>query len=641
MKITKLFLVLALAFSCATVQAWDDPVSLTGAALYSVNGLIDGDVNGSVTSYQHYYDAGTYGTEGWLFNTNALPHAATYDFGSAIELSNLVLWNWSADWDASATNRGVQDFTLTFSDDNVTYSEPTGYSYTALEAISSNAEPSQVFEFVPVTARYVRITVISNYGHADWAGIGEARFNDPHIPVEATPSDGATGVARDVDLSWTPYDAGKVIDYDVYFGTDPNVTTVLLTDSTDTTVDPTPGGGELLDFGTTYYWRVDTNYQILPLPNEPNMISQLFSFETVAASPVVADITPLVLVLDSGATAQFTVTGTNIEFYEWYEESDPINPLTDAGDISGATTATLSIANVDAADEGKYYCVVSNSTTIDTDQSDSATLMLKKLVAHWTFDGTLADSAGPWDGTWSGTTPTYVSGADGVPTDGAIVFDGTDYVDVAGSETDLQFQETGITIAVWIYNAAVGDTGDYMRVISKRTDYELVAFDDGFTRSVFWDGATERLDTTTGANDGVWRLIVQAYDADTGEMVVANVAKVDGFNLGSLNSSRQTLTIGTNATTPDALRIGAVSNSVVYGGNLYPLDGFYLDDVRLYNYALSDIDIAQLYTDMTGQNVCVDLNAEMLAGDINDDCEVNLDDFAAMAATWLNNNFLN
>jgi len=614
MKITKLFLVLALALTCATVQAWDDPVTLTAnSALYSVNGL----TNGSVTSYHDTYDADYYGSAGWLFSTGSLPGTATYDFGSAIELSNLVLWNWSGDWQ-DATDRGAQNFTVSFSDDGSTFTGEV--AFVAAEAISASAEPSQVFMFPATTARYARITVTSNYGSADWAGIGVARFNDTHIPVEPTPSDGATGVARDVTLSWTPYNAGAVIDYDVYFGTDPNVTTVLLTDSTDTTVDPTPGVGELLDFGTTYYWRVDTNYQILPVPNEPNMLSQLFSFEIVAASPVVTDITPLVRVVDSDGTgtAEFTVTGTNIDFYEWYKEGTA-SPLANSGNISGADTATLSITNVQEADEGKYYCVVSNSSTIDTDQSDSATLMLKKLVAHWTFDSTLADSAGPWDGTWSGTSPTYVSGADGDP-NGAIAFDGTDYVDVAGSETALQFQETGITIAAWIYNIAVGDTGSYMRALSKRTDYELVAHDNGSIRSALWDGATERLDNPTGGNDGQWRLVVLAYDTDTGEMIVANVAEVPGMGIAGLDSGRQTVTIGTDAT-PEALRIGASSESM--GGSVYPLDGFYLDDVRLYNYALSNIEIA------------------LLAGDINGDCEVNLDDFAAMAATWLNDNFLN
>ncbi|MBP8304787.1 MAG: discoidin domain-containing protein, partial [Phycisphaerae bacterium] len=86
-------------------------------------------------------------------------------------------------------------------------------------------------------------------------------FANPYKSRSPNPSKGATDVPRDTALSWS---AGKdVISHDVYFGTvfdDVNTATrsapagVLLSQG-QTATDFDPAG--LLDFGQTYYWRVD------------------------------------------------------------------------------------------------------------------------------------------------------------------------------------------------------------------------------------------------------------------------------------------------------------------------------------------------------------------------------------------------
>ena len=65
---------------------------------------------------------------------------------------------------------------------------------------------------------------------------------------------------------------------------------------------------------------------------------------------------PIAVTQCEGTTATFSVaaTGTNLT-YRW--RKDGIN-LTDGGDISGATTATLSIATIATADEGLYDVVI-------------------------------------------------------------------------------------------------------------------------------------------------------------------------------------------------------------------------------------------------------------------------------------------
>jgi hypothetical protein len=65
-----------------------------------------------------------------------------------------------------------------------------------------------------------------------------------------------------------------------------------------------------------------------------------------------------------------------------------------------------------------------------------------------------------------------------------------------------------------------------------------------------------------------------------------------------------------------------------------PLEGL-IDDLQIYTYALSRVDVAVLYTSQVpGASVCVEdlVNIEF---DFNDDCVTNLKDFAEFAEAWL------
>lgn len=59
-----------------------------------------------------------------------------------------------------------------------------------------------------------------------------------------------------------------------------------------------------------------------------------------------------------------------------------------------------------------------------------------------------------------------------------------------------------------------------------------------------------------------------------------------------------------------------------------------IDDFRLYNYALSEIEAVKLYTDATGEPRCLGT----LKYDLDGDCEVTLADFARLAAEWMKDN---
>jgi len=116
------------------------------------------------------------------------------------------------------------------------------------------------------TDREIQMTWTGNEAHDQGQGFGHMLLSDepalsPELSKYPSPENGETDVLLDTDLSWTAGDFAAT--HDVYFGTvldDVNAATrtdpmgVLISqDQAGTTCEPpTP-----LDYGTTYYWRVD------------------------------------------------------------------------------------------------------------------------------------------------------------------------------------------------------------------------------------------------------------------------------------------------------------------------------------------------------------------------------------------------
>ena len=80
------------------------------------------------------------------------------------------------------------------------------------------------------------------------------------------------------------------------------------------------------------------------------------------------------------------------------------------------------------------------------------------------------------------------------------------------------------------------------------------------------------------------------------------------------------------------MTIGAIhrNNELTRGWNGY------IDDVRVYNVALAEVNIRNLLGRYNLSNIC----NEYLLGDINKNCYVDLEDFAILAADWLDCNDL-
>lgn len=84
---------------------------------------------------------------------------------------------------------------------------------------------------------------------------------------------------------------------------------------------------------------------------------------------------PTDLQLYEGSHASFSVMATGLKplTYRWQKEGVD---LSDGGDVSGTTTDTLRIANVDASDSGKYRCVVTNNHGIAFSEEVTLTVVM-------------------------------------------------------------------------------------------------------------------------------------------------------------------------------------------------------------------------------------------------------------------------
>ena len=112
---------------------------------------------------------------------------------------------------------------------------------------------------------------------------------------------------------------------------------------------------------------------------------------------------------DAGTTATFTVTATGAGLgYQWMKGGAT---LSDGGNVSGATTATLTLTSVSVTDPAGYSVVITNAS--GTVASAVANLTVISPPLRWDANGT---GAGQTDGAgnWNNTTNTWWDGATNV-----------------------------------------------------------------------------------------------------------------------------------------------------------------------------------------------------------------------------------
>jgi hypothetical protein len=443
----------------------------------------------------------------------------------------------------------------------------------------------------------------------DWlynAGSGRPA---PVTSLMPTPHHASLLVPRSQVLSWELVEEMDVVGYDVWFGTDANEIspnydfTKVLDTTTDTTFDPF--GEDPLDFEQKYYWRVDIHEA-----NDVGTIfreGRLWRFTTMPPVPLLDPDLPAAVVIDAGQTATFVVDAINPVTeddtgmtYEWLKAGDP---------TVLSTTDTLEITNAQIANEGRYYCVVTITENGETSTSREASLTIKRLLGHWPFDRKLTDLVGGNDAGYTGTKASWETGIDGMA---------IDFTDTTSAATIslTPYSSVGWTLSWWDNSSDVPPANNWESMVANgpTTGFEILESDrlNIFTYSTGFN-ATGSWATTTTYPRGEWNHHVLSHDPVTGSckwyINGVEFASLSGVNLDEFD--------------PDLYLGNCKDGTQGYEG--------LIDDLKLYNYSLSAIEAALIYTDMTGEVVCFE-NPEY---DFNEDCVVDVLDLTAFLGEWM------
>ena len=503
-------------------------------------------------------------------------------------------------------------------------------------------------EFTPVVGEWTTVEITYALPVGTYAldlkveVTGESHINfdnfttDPTVLIPSpvtlvSPENNDPIVALDADLTWT-VDDPNVTTVDLYLGAEgePNLTLIPLHLEPDIPATTTSYSPTLVN-STTYYWKV--------VAHEPNTLggpdiltdSAVWRFTTVGPSPLIQSITPKgqSVLGDGSADATITVAGLNFENFLWKKDG---SELTDTVKYSGLDSEALTINDVTIDDEGVYSCEVSNTDPGTEPDVASAVVVTERLISWWKLDGDLSDSVLEiepdadfvFDGVVNPDTEFTIddSGIDGGNSLALAIDDpNCPIVPIAGTEDFFNFYEDTFTASAWIRTGYVNGSV-WPAVVSKGpqagTGY-FVALDGESEVVTEVDGTRIYTDGPVVA-DGQWHMVSLTFDGSVQRIYVDGVLQATS-DVTAADASANTAPVVLAAWdlgSPDA----------DFEGNI--------DDVKIYSYALTTTEVALEYV-ATNPSVDYVCNQELpaLSYDFDDNCRVDLADFAGFAGEWL------
>lgn len=468
--------------------------------------------------------------------------------------------------------------------------------------------------FIGPTVQFDEICFATSYADA-------VRFYDlPGRAQNPTPPDGAAGIVTST-VDWQAGTGVHPNGYEVYFSDD--IYHVISENAAAYQGGTADTHFEIgaLQTDSTYYWSVNEMVE-----GGGKIPGSIWTFKTLTTIPTI-QVQPTSREVLPGQTVSFEVQADSMSrlFYQWYDNS---GPMTDGDNISGSHTQNLIIANAQMSDQNTYYCVISSAGGTIT--SAAAELRIKRLVGHWTLNKPLdvvpsmfwrdASSSDnhlqpaytiPDDFVW-------VQGADGTP-DGALVFDGQFALKTLkpdGTMNDIPVGDDPYTIFTWIKPAKADGVGiigwgNY----GTANQVNAVKLHNTTTVWHYWWGIDLGGSCESSLVDNDWHLVAVTYDGDLRKVYI------DGQMAGQ--------------DTPPAHAVPTSENFLIGKTNTLDLTSEFfdgaMDEVKVYNYALSPVEVAQAYTGIMGGQMCIVPPRYDMTGD----CRVNLDDLAEMVSAWL------
>jgi len=237
---------------------WDEPSDMSGIAGYywkvdsgpdnwttSTSVTLPAQPDGEHTFYVRAKDnAGNIGDYGsHKFKIDTTPPSSEVKELPKVQTST----TFTVSWEGSDALSGIRWYDVQYKKDNGSWTD--WLTHTTLTSEQFTGERGHTY--------YFRCRAQDNagnwedYGEADTYTYIERQNSPPNKPSNPSPSDGATNVPIDTDLSWSCSDPdGDALKYDIYFGTS-NPPPLVKNDHTSTTYDP-----GILEYNTKYYWKI-------------------------------------------------------------------------------------------------------------------------------------------------------------------------------------------------------------------------------------------------------------------------------------------------------------------------------------------------------------------------------------------------
>jgi hypothetical protein len=256
---------------------------------------------------------------------------------------------------------------------------------------------------------------------------------------------------------------------------------------------------------------------------------------------------------------------------------------------------------------GSYNSNYSNTASTTTRDRSNPTepklnVITNGLVAYWPLDenaGTTAiDYANNYDGTLQGDASWSTQGRFG----NALNLDGSsDYVAINNLVYNTAGQISEITVCAWVKSSS---TSQQIIASFDRSEYwRLALVDDTGTGNVGWDthdsaGTTHDLGTTLSYTDGSWHFICGWFKAGA---TPDKKIYVDGNVVAQANAHNGN-NLGSGVTRYGFIGVGSEASSFngTTGPNLW-FNGL-IDEVAIYDRALTDEEISYLYTNSIKAN---------------------------------------
>lgn len=289
-------------------------------------------------------------------------------------------------------------------------------------------------------------------------------------------------------------------------------------------------------------------------------------------------------------TASFTLNpGETITGYQW--KKNGVN-LSDGGNISGATSANLQIANVVSSDYDNYSVEVSSTCGSDSAEVDiinSANINLSNLVAHYTFDNNSAVdvSGNNYNATGSSITSTVNRFNQA---NSAFSFNGTSSSVTIAAPTGQTILGNGQnkSISLWFKRSSASSKGmllSYQEATLVNWNPLAYIGNDGVLRGWMYQGGFAAWTSGT-IIDTNWHHLALVYTTNL------QTVYLDGSEVATMNGTPQ----------PGASNIIVIGNGYANTGIVgisttgnQPFSGV-IDEVRFYNAALSLANVNTIAT---------------------------------------------